>query len=226
MSVEAPLGATPQGGTFELTSSSAVVEPARELRRWRARTRREYTALAAVTGVPLLGLLVCVAGTHTNALVPQSIRPVSATSMAGPLSFLGFNLGVPEVVAAIVLMFAGYLFAINYVELVSPRTVICAVIALNVIVLLGPPLFSTDVFSYQIYGRMLAIYHTNPYTHGATATPLDPLYPYIGAQWIYTPSVYGPLFTFISAAFASASIAASEFAFKLIAALPAPARSI
>jgi hypothetical protein len=218
MSVEAPLGATPQGGTFELASSPSAVEPARELRGGRTRTWREYTALAAVTGIPLLGLLVCVAGTHTNALVPQSIRPVSAASMAGPLSFLGFNLGVPEVVAAIVLMFAGYLFAINYVELVSTRTVILAVVALNLIVLLGPPLFSTDVFSYQIYGRMLAIYHTNPYTHGATAVPLDPLYPYIGAAWIYTPSVYGPLFTFISAAFASASIAASEFAFKLIAA--------
>jgi hypothetical protein len=115
-------------------------------------------------------------------------------------------------------MFAGYLFAVNHVELVSTRTVISAVVALNVIVLLGPPLFSTDVFSYQMYGRMLAIYHANPYTHGANAILLDPLYNYIGAAWIYTPSVYGPLFTFISAAFASASIAGSELAFKLIAA--------
>ncbi len=218
MSVEAPLGATPQSAAFELTGSATAVEPAHSLRRGLARTWREHAAIASVVGVPLLGLLVCIAGTHTNALVPQSIRPVSATSMAGPLSFLGFNLGVPEVVAAIVLMFAGYLFAVNHVELVSTRTVIWAVVALNVIVLLGPPLFSTDVFSYQIYGRMLTIYHTNPYTRGAISTPLDPLYPYIGAGWIYTPSVYGPLFTFISAAFASASIAASEFAFKLIAA--------
>jgi uncharacterized membrane protein len=219
MSVEAPLGATPQSGTFELTTASAAVEPARALGGARVRTWREYAALAAVTGVPLIGLLVCVAGTHTNALVPQSIRPVTATSMAGPLSFLGFNLGVPEVVAAIVVMFAGYFFAVYHVELVSARTVIWAVVAFNVIVLLGPPLLSTDVFSYQAYGRMLAIYHTNPYTHGATAILLDPLYNYIGAQWISTPSVYGPLFTFISAAFASASIAGSEFAFKLIAAL-------
>ena len=133
MSVEAPLGATPQGGAFELTSSATAVEltssataveRAHALRRGRARTWREHAAMAAVVGVPLLGLLVCIAGTHTNALVPQSIRPVSATSMAGPLSFLGFNLGVPEVVAAIVLMFAGYLFAVNHVELVSTRTVI------------------------------------------------------------------------------------------------------
>jgi uncharacterized membrane protein len=75
------------------------------------------------------------------------------------------------------------------------------------------------VFSYQAYGRMLTVYHTNPYTHGPYAISLDHIYPYIGAKWISTPSVYGPLFTFISSALASASISGSEFAFKLIAAL-------
>ncbi len=96
---------------------------------------------------------------------------------------------------------------------------IWAVVALNVIVLIGPPLFSTDVFSYQAYARMFAIYHTNPYLHGPSVIQLDPVYNYIGAKWIDTPSVYGPLFTFISGAFASFSISASEFAFKLIASL-------
>ena len=41
---------------------------------------------------------------------------------------------------------------------------------------------------------------------------------YIGAQWIYTPSVYGPLFTFLSTAFASTSIAFNYYAYKVIAA--------
>ena len=86
------------------------------------------------------------------------------------------------------------------------------------IVLLGPPLFSTDVFSYQAYARMFAIYHINPYVHGPSQIRLDPIYNYIGAKWIHTPSVYGPLFTFLSAAFATASVAFNEFAFKLIAA--------
>jgi hypothetical protein len=116
-------------------------------------------------------------------------------------------------------MLVAYLVAVKYVEHVSARVVIGAVVVLNVIALLGPPMFSTDVFSYQAYARMFAIYHINPYTHGPSVIKLDvPLYNFIGAKWINTPSVYGPLFTFLSGAFASSSISFSEFAFKLIAA--------
>jgi alpha-1,6-mannosyltransferase len=85
-------------------------------------------------------------------------------------------------------------------------------------VLLAPPLLSTDVFSYQFYGRMGAMYGTNPYLAGPHALALDPLFPYIGAKWSYTPTVYGPLFTVLSYAFAPLSIAASAVAFKAIAA--------
>jgi alpha-1,6-mannosyltransferase len=58
----------------------------------------------------------------------------------------------------------------------------------------------------------------NPYVHTPWNIFGDPLYNYIGARWITTPSVYGPLFTFLSSAFATSSVAFSEFAFKLIAA--------
>ena len=75
------------------------------------------------------------------------------------------------------------------------------------LVLLAPPLVSTDVFSYQAYARMGAIYGTNPYLHGPYAITLDPVYPYIGANWFQTPSAYGPLFTVFSYAFATLSIA-------------------
>jgi hypothetical protein len=215
MSVEAPLGATPQSGAFELASSATLAEPSRSHSIARPRALRAHLALAAV---PVLGLLLCIAGTHTNLLVPQSIQPVTATSMAGPFKYIGFTLDAPVIVAVIVVLFASYLLTVTWVEQISARTVIWAVVALNVIVLIGPPLFSTDVFSYQAYARMFAIYHTNPYLHGPSVIQLDPVYNYIGAKWIDTPSVYGPLFTFISGAFASLSISASEFAFKLIAA--------
>jgi alpha-1,6-mannosyltransferase len=52
----------------------------------------------------------------------------------------------------------------------------------------------------------------------------DPVYAYTGAKWINTPSVYGPLFTLLSALFAGpknispSGIAASVYAFKLVAA--------
>jgi hypothetical protein len=85
--------------------------------------------------------------------------------------------------------------------------------------LLAPPLLSTDVFSYGAYGRMGALYGANPYLHGPYAISLDPFYPFIGAKWVNTPSVYGPLFTALSYVLAPLSIAASVLAYKAIAAL-------
>jgi alpha-1,6-mannosyltransferase len=86
------------------------------------------------------------------------------------------------------------------------------------LVLLAPPLLSTDVFSYQFYGRMVALYGANPYTAGPHALALDPLYPYIGSKWAYIPTAYGPLFTELSYLLAPLSIAANVFAYKAIAA--------
>ena len=40
--------------------------------------------------------------------------------------------------------------------------------------LLAPALFSTDVFSYQFYGRIGQVYHANPYLAGPFALHLDP----------------------------------------------------
>ena len=91
--------------------------------------------------------------------------------------------------------------------------------ALNAFMLLAPPLVSTDIFSYQFYGRMGEVYHANPYVTGAYALHYDPLYSYIGSKWINTPTVYGPLFTALSYLLAPLSIPANVFAYKAIAAL-------
>jgi hypothetical protein len=157
------------------------------------------------------------AATRTNVLLPVD-RPVPPW-MAGPLRYLGFDLPGSVAIGMVMLLFAVYVVAATVAETVPQRTVLVAVIAFNVIVLLGPPLFSTDVFSYQMYARLFATYHTNPYLHGPSAAQFDPVYAYIGAKWIHTPSVYGPLFTLLSGALAGASITASEFAFKFMAAL-------
>jgi Glycosyltransferase family 87 len=178
---------------------------------------RAWLSTFAVAAIPMLGLLICIAATRTNVLLPVD-RPV-APWMAGPLRYLGFYAPGGVAIGMVVLLLIMYLAAVLVAERVPPRTVLTAVIAFNAIVLLGPPLFSTDVFSYQMYARLFARYHLDPYTRGPTAVALDPLYQYIGAKWISTPSVYGPLFTLASGALAGASITASEFAFKLMAAL-------
>ena len=178
---------------------------------------RAWFNIAVVVAVPLLGLLICMAATRTNALLPVD-RPV-APWMEGPLRYVGFDAPVGVAIGMVMLLFAVYVAATVVADRVPPRTVLLAVIAFNVIVLLGPPLFSTDVFSYQMYARLFATYHLNPYTHGPNSAALDPLYSFVGAKWIGTPSVYGPLFTLASGALAGASITASEFIFKIVAAL-------
>lgn len=224
MSVNAPLGATPEGGAFDVTAAATLVGSARTLRRPRARSRAERIGIGATLAIPLLGLLLCVAGTRSPALAPQSLRLAPQFSgMAGPLKYIGLSLSVGEVIAALVVLVLLYLTALRYHEHVPARLLIWAVAAFTVIVMIGPPLFSTDAFSYQGYGQMLVHYHANPYVYGFDVTgnsyPLpNTLAWYIGQSWTPMPSVYGPLFTFLSAAFASTSIAFSYFAFKVIAA--------
>lgn len=184
--------------------------------------RREQSyarvALAAVSAIPLLALVICIAATRTAALVPESVRPTPSW-LAGPLHYLGFQLPAGIAITMVLLMFGAYLVAVRQAEHLSTRAVMSAVLAFNMVVLLGPPVFSTDLFSYQAYARMFTAYHTNPYTHGPSAMSLDYLYNFIGAKWIATPSVYGPLFTLMSGALASASVAFSALAFKLLAVL-------
>ncbi|MGH2842668.1 MAG: polyprenol phosphomannose-dependent alpha 1,6 mannosyltransferase MptB [Solirubrobacteraceae bacterium] len=180
---------------------------------------RSRVGLAAVALVPLLGLLICVAATRTNVLLPQGGRPIP-NFLTGPFRYIGFHLPAGAVIAVILLMVAAYVLAVLHVGRVSTRAVVLAVVAFNLIVLIAPPLFSTDVFSYQAYARLFAIHHMNPYTHGPAAMPpWDAILRYAGQKWINTPSVYGPLFTIASGALAGASVAFSMFGFKLAAAL-------
>jgi uncharacterized membrane protein len=93
------------------------------------------------------------------------------------------------------------------------------VAALHAVLLLAPPLLSTDVFSYQAYAKILATYGGNPYLQGPHAIQFDSVYPFIGAKWVNTPSTYGPLFTALSYPFAHLSVATSALVYKAIATL-------
>ena len=119
------------------------------------------------------------------------------------------------------LMFASYVAVIRTTDRLSAGMVLTCIAALYALVLLAPPLISTDVFSYQAYARMGGLYGTNPYLSGPHAIALDSIYPFIGAKWVNIPSVYGPLFTMLSYLLAPLSIAASILAYKGIAVLAA-----
>jgi hypothetical protein len=228
--VDSPLGAAAGGGTVDL-KTPAVEQKA---------TRAASSVLGQVglASVLLSAVLLSLAAVKTNLLLPETIRgltevvhgkvivtPQSAT-LAGPLASLGFHLHAGEVIAALTLMFIGYVLAVRHAERLSPKLVLGTIGGFVLIVLLAPPLLSTDLFSYQEYARMFFGLHVNPYTHDSAVLaglPGDPLYPYIGAKWINTPTVYGPLFTLISGLFANTSttehIAFSAYAYKAIAAV-------
>jgi len=209
MSARTPLSVMPQPGGYEL--SGVPLDIGGE----RASSRR---GLIAVAGVLCSGAVIAVGAAHTLALLPQSIRPV-LPPLAGVFNSVGVNLHVGWAIAAFVLYFVSYAFAVASAGQLSGRVVLTVIAALYALVLLAPPLVSTDIFSYQAYARMGALYGTNPYTHGPHAIALDGVFPYVGAKWSYISTAYGPVFTVFSYLLAPLSVAASVFAYKSIAAV-------
>ncbi|MGI8778133.1 MAG: hypothetical protein ACR2LJ_12315 [Acidimicrobiales bacterium] len=72
--------------------------------------------------------------------------------------------------------------------------------ALLVLAVVAPPTESGDVWSYAMYGRMVSTYHDNPYRHTPAEFRADPIGRRVPAFWVGSRSVYGPLFTAVSAA--------------------------
>jgi hypothetical protein len=211
MSVNSPpLGAT-RGGTFELRA------PALEARR---SASRNWLGLLGVAGLLATGLLVALAAAGTTKLLPQTLSAgIGLVGLAGSFGNTGIDLGSAGLMIVMVAMFASYVVTVRAANRLSPLVVLGTIAALHALMLLAPPLFSTDVFSYQFYGRTGALYGVNPYLAGPFALHLDPLYSFIGYKWISPPTVYGPLFTALSYLLAPLSIPANVLAYKVIAAV-------
>ncbi len=209
MSIRGPLGATPESGAFELNATALDT---------RSASSRARLGQLGLFGLLATGLLISLAAAHTDAILPESARPMPAW-LAGPFGDANFGLGVGALLAVLALMFVSYAIAAQAGSRLSPRAVLMTIAALHALVLLAPPLLSTDVFSYQAYARMGSMYGANPYLQGPHAIALDSVYPFIGWKWVSTPTAYGPVFTLFSYLLAPLSIAASALAYKAIAAL-------
>ena len=97
----------------------------------------------------------------------------------------------------------------------SLRSIAVTIVAANLILLLGPPLISQDVFGYVAFARLGVLHGLDPYTHVAFEAPTDPIYPFIG--WPLQHSPYGPLFTLASYATAPLGLAGGLWALKALA---------
>jgi hypothetical protein len=76
------------------------------------------------------------------------------------------------------------------------RVVVAVAVAAHLVLVLLPPVFSTDLFRYGLFGRMV-LEGDNPYLRPAGALASDPLWPYAG--WRHLRSHYGAAFLWLSA---------------------------
>jgi alpha-1,6-mannosyltransferase len=180
-----------------------------------------------------LGLIVAgylaiavVAGARESPLtvpVPTGVRPPSWSAdlaRAVGLDRIGRSglTGVSWVLVPVVLV----AFVLLLREAWSGRVRLSAVLVASGISLAvsvaAPVLLSRDVYTYAAYGRVDAVYHHDPYAVSLSSFPHDPFVAVTPGQWLHTHSVYGPVFTLISAAIArtSGSAGATILAFKLL----------
>jgi hypothetical protein len=207
MSVNSPLGAM-RGGGFELRTPALETRTASQSR----------LGLLALGGILVTGLLVAISAAGTDKLLPSTVNAgVGTVGLQGSFGTPGIDLGGIGLTVVIAAMFGAYLMAVRSAGRLSPLLVLGTIAALHALMLLAPPLFSTDVFSYQFYGRIGQVYHANAYLAGPYALHGDPLYWYIGYKWYSTATVYGPLFTALSYPLAPLSIPTDVFVYKAIA---------
>ena len=205
-----PLGVT-QSGRFELRAPTLD-----------ARTRAPLSriGLVGLAGMLATGLLLSISAASTDKLLPQTLQAgIGGIGLAGSFGTSGINLGSAGLTITVALMLVSYVVIVGVAHRLSPVLVLGCIAALYALILLAPPLASTDVFSYQFYGRIGQLYGFNPYLAGPGALAGDPLYHYIGTKWIGTPTVYGPVFSALSYLLAPLTIPASVFAYKAIAAV-------
>ena len=188
-----------------------------------AASRREALAgvLALAVIVLFCTLIVVLAADRPSLLAATTHTHFYPRWMAGPLGGLlpGFTRSPPVLrdlfTCAMVAMYASWLIALRYAPLLRVRWVIGALIAVNLVMFLSPPLALTDVFNYINYARMEFVHHLNPYVTVPVLEPhSDPSY-YL-SNWHQLLSPYGPLFTLVTFAVVPFGVAGSFWGLKLI----------
>jgi hypothetical protein len=176
-------------------------------------------ALAALLALVAAGVATALCTAHTPELRPDSLKLAVPVSLSGPLARIGPDLHLGGLIALFTFMCLCYVALVRLGHDLSARVVVGAVVALHVLMVFGPPLLSTDVYSYAVYGRLSAVYHFNPYDYTPYAIKGDTWFPYVGAKWVLVPTAYGPVFTAMSNLLAHLSVSTATLVYKLIAAV-------
>jgi hypothetical protein len=136
--------------------------------------------------------------------------------LAGPLQGLDVGITRGSFQALMLILCASYLLVLLAARALPMRALAATILAADVILVLGPPLISQDVFGYVAFARMGSLHGLDPYTHVAAEAFTDPVYPFVG--WPFKHSPYGALFTLASYAVGPLGVAGALWAFKALAA--------
>ncbi len=135
--------------------------------------------------------------------------------LSGPLHGVGLGIGSTSFQALTLAMCASYALVLLAASTLPGRAIAVAIVAANLLLLLGPPLISQDVFGYLAFARLGVLHGLDPYTHVAAEAPVDAVFGFIG--WPFQHSPYGPLFTLASYPLAPLGLAGGLWALKAIA---------
>lgn len=197
--------------------SVATAENARDSARG---ATRSMTALRAFGVAGLLGSLVSVFGVAAGAAgaptqyVPGRLGGWPAW-LYGPLHSLGLGIGSSSFQALTLVMCGSYVAVLLAARALPGKAILATIVAVNVVLLLGPPLISQDVFGYLAFARLGVLHGLDPYTHVAAEAPTDAVFPFIG--WSFQNSPYGPLFTLASYPLALLGLGGGLWALKAVA---------
>ena len=187
----------------------------------RARSIRARGALELGVIVALSLFIVLIAANKPSLLAPTTHIGFYPHWMAGPLGGLlpGLTGDSTELrflfTGAIVGMFIAYALLLRIAGQLPARWVIGAILAVNLIFLVSPPLALTDMFNYINYARMEVVHNLNPYTTIPALEPhSDPAF--MLSNWHMLLSPYGPMFTLLTFAVVPLGVAGSFWALKAI----------
>lgn len=148
-------------------------------------------------------------------------------SVTATLVAIAGGFGDPPVLRALLVTLAlGPLFAVALVPALRAALTVRITLVASVVLTVGavvlPPSESHDLWSYAMDGRIVSQYGASPYVHSPAHYPHDGFLHLVGSGWRATRSVYGPLFTGISAALTGVTGTnelATRLAFQVLAAV-------
>lgn len=114
-------------------------------------------------------------------------------------------------------MLVAYGVALASVRSLSLRAIVICIVALHLILILGPAFYLNDVFNYLGYARLGGLHGFNPYTHVFEQQRFDPVFPF--SSWRNLSSPYGPLFTALTYPLAYLPLSGAYWVLKVLTAL-------